>query len=386
MGDRELLHARCIGKVAEVDARAWDALANPDPARFNPFVAHAFLKALEDCGAISAKTGWQPRHLLLEDSRGTLVGAAPLYLKNHSYGEYVFDQPWVNAYARAGLRYYPKLQASVPVTPVPGPRLLARTKDVQVELARALVAEVENVGVSSLHVTFAPDTECGVLARAGFLRRLDQQFHWLNEGYACFDDFFATLTAGKRKSIRKERLKAREDGVTFEWLSGRDLGEAHWDAFFAFYMDTGMRKWGVPYLNRAFFSLIGAAMPERILLVLAMRGGRAIAGALNFIGGETLYGRYWGAIEHRPFLHFETCYYQAIDFAIAHGLKTVEAGAQGAHKLMRGYRPVATHSAHWIADPDFRRAIADWLAEEREEVQAEMAGLEFHLPFKTKIG
>ena len=384
MGDREALSARCIGKIADVDARAWDALANPDDAQFNPFVAHAFFKALEDSGCVCTETGWRPRHLLLEDARGALVGAAPLYLKSHSYGEYVFDQAWVNAYARAGLRYYPKLQVSVPVTPVTGPRLLARNKDARRELAQALIAEAEKIGVSSLHVTFATEPECRELARGGFLLRLDRQFHWLNENYSSFDDFLGALSSEKRKKLRKERLKAREDGISFEWITGRDLKEHHWDAFYDFYIDTGGRKWGAPYLDRKFFSLIGAAMAERILLVMAKRGGKFIAGALNFIGGDTLYGRNWGAMEPHRFLHFEACYYQAIEFAIQHGLARVEAGAQGEHKLARGYRPVATHSAHWIANEDFRRAIAAWLAGEREAVEAEIAGLEAHLPFKRK--
>jgi hypothetical protein len=360
----------------------WDALANPSGARTNPFVSHAFLHALEASGSATAETGWQPAHVLVED-RGTPIAAAPMYVKSHSYGEYVFDHAWAEAFARAGGEYYPKLQVAVPFTPVTGPRLLTgENAAARQPLAAAMTAFAKRLGVSSLHITFPTEDEARTLAAAGYLERHDQQFHWHNENYGDFAEFLAQLSSIKRKNLRRERAEAVKNDVTIEWLTGSDLKEAHWDAFFAFYMDTGSRKWGSPYLTRDFFSRIGETMAERILLVMAKRNGRHIAGALNFIGADTLYGRNWGAIEHHPFLHFELCYYQAIEFAIARGLKVVEAGAQGAHKLARGYLPARTFSLHWIEHAGLRNAVAHYLKQERRAVDEDMATLADHAPFK----
>ena len=355
-------------------AADWDACANPDPALFNPFVAHAFLAALEAAGTVGGRTGWTPRHLVLKDDCGGVAGCAPAYLKSHSQGEYVFDHSWADAFTQAGGDYYPKLQIAVPFTPVPGRRLLARPGPGEVEreaaLAAAAAAVVERNGLSGAHITFLSEGEWQRLGERGFLQRTDQQFHWGNAGYTTFEDFLNSLASRKRKTVRKEREQALSDGLTVEWITGRDITEAHWDVFFAFYMDTGSRKWGRPYLNRKFFSLLGAAMAERCLLILVKRGNRAIAGALNMIGGDCLYGRYWGAVEQHPCLHFEVCYYQAIDFAIQHRIARVEAGAQGEHKLARGYLPTKTYSAHFIAHKGLRRAIADYLERERAYVDA----------------
>jgi len=357
-----------------VAAADWDACANPDPALFNPFVAHAFLAALEAAGTVGGRTGWTPRHLVLKDDCGGVAGCAPAYLKSHSQGEYVFDHSWADAFTQAGGDYYPKLQIAVPFTPVPGRRLLARPGPGEVEreaaLAAAAAAVVERNGLSGAHITFLSEGEWQRLGERGFLQRTDQQFHWGNAGYTTFEDFLNSLASRKRKTVRKEREQALSDGLTVEWITGRDITEAHWDVFFAFYMDTGSRKWGRPYLNRKFFSLLGAAMAERCLLILVKRGNRAIAGALNMIGGDCLYGRYWGAVEQHPCLHFEVCYYQAIDFAIQHRIARVEAGAQGEHKLARGYLPTKTYSAHFIAHKGLRRAIADYLERERAYVDA----------------
>ena len=361
-------------RIADVAAADWDACANPDPALFNPFVAHAFLAALEAAGSVGGRTGWTPRHLVLKDDCGGVAGCAPAYLKSHSQGEYVFDHSWADAFTQAGGDYYPKLQIAVPFTPVPGRRLLARPGPGEAEreaaLAAAAAAVVERNGLSGAHITFLTESEWQRLGQRGFLQRTDQQFHWRNEGYATFEDFLGSLASRKRKTVRKEREQALSDDLTVEWVTGRDITEAHWDAFFAFYMDTGSRKWGRPYLNRKFFSLLGAAMPERCLLILVKRGNRAIAGALNMIGGDCLYGRYWGAVEQHPCLHFEVCYYQAIEFAIQHKIARVEAGAQGEHKLARGYLPTKTYSAHFIAHKGLRRAIADYLERERAHVDA----------------
>jgi uncharacterized protein len=361
-----------VPSIAEIDAAQWDACANPDPATFNPFVSHAFLKALETSRTVGRTTGWLPRHLVLEDENGKVAAAAPAYVKSHSQGEYVFDHAWAEAYVQAGGRYYPKLQIAVPFTPVPGPRLLVKPgpKAIADEelLASAAIEVARQGGLSSIHLTFLSADTATRLRTLGFLTRTGQQFHWQNRGYASFDDFLATLTSRKRKAVRKEREAALAPGIEIEHLTGPAITEAHWDAMFAFYTDTGNRKWGRPYLNRAFFSELGRVMPERSLLVMAKRDGRYIAGALNLIGGDCLYGRYWGAIEHHPALHFEVCYYQAIEFAIASGLARVEAGAQGEHKLARGYLPVETYSAHWISDPGLRRAVERFLVRESEMV------------------
>lgn len=353
---------------------------------YNPFNSHGFLSALEESGSATAETGWLGHHLLLEDAAGTLIGAVPCYLKSHSRGEYVFDHGWADAYQRAGGRYYPKLQAAIPFTPATGPRLMAapgrHQAEVRALLAGGLRQVTEQLGVSSVHITFLPEDELAAFEGQGYLHRTDQQFHFLNAGYRDHDDFLDTLTSRKRKALKKERRAALENGITIEWLTGSDLTETIWDQFFAFYMDTGSRKWGRPYLTRDFYSLIGERMAEDILLVMAKRSGRYIAGAINFIGSDTLFGRHWGCIEEHPFLHFEVCYHQAIDFALAKGLKKVEAGAQGEHKLARGYQPVTTHSAHFIAHAGLRRAVADYLEHERREVEQIGEYLGEHTPFR----
>jgi predicted N-acyltransferase len=373
-----------VPSVSDIQAEDWDACASPlvlstvsgdscvnSKATYNPFVSHAFFSAVEASGSASARTGWGPRHLIAKLD-GTVAGIVPCYLKSHSQGEYVFDRGWADAYERAGGRYYPKLQASVPFTPATGPRLLIRggvdQDQIGTALASGLVALCGVSKASSAHVTFAREAESKFLAEHGFLQRTDQQFHWHNHGFASFDDFLATLNSRHRKAIKRERREAVAAGITIHWLTGSDITEDAWDAFFAFYMETGSRKWGRPYLTRAFFSLVGKSMPKDVLLVMARRNNRWVAGAINFIGSDTLFGRNWGAIEHHPFLHFEVCYYQAIDFAIKRGLKTVEAGAQGEHKIARGYLPQTTYSAHYIADPDLRRAISDYLKRERAYV------------------
>lgn len=353
---------------------------------YNPFLSHAYLSSLEESGSATAKTGWQGHHLLLEDEAGMLIGAVPAYLKSHSQGEYVFDHSWADAFERAGGRYYPKLQCSVPFTPATGPRLLARdgssADDVRSALAQGVAAAALQTGLSSAHVTFLSERELRFLEQARFLHRTDQQFHFINRGYSNHDEFLNELSSSKRKNLRKERRAAVENGITIEWLTGSDLTEDIWDQFFAFYMDTGSRKWGRPYLTRQFYSLIGERMPDDILLVMAKRNGRFIAGAINFIGEDALYGRHWGCIEDQPFLHFEVCYHQAIDFALAKGLQRVEAGAQGEHKLARGYLPVTTHSCHFIAHAGLRRAIDDYLQRERREVQYAGEYLSEHSPFR----
>jgi predicted N-acyltransferase len=347
------------------------------------------LSSLEASFSVGERTGWQPRHLLVEAADGSLLGAAPCYVKSHSRGEYVFDQGWAEAFERAGGDYYPKLQVAVPFTPVTGPRLLARpgplAEAVRGALADALVEITTASELSSAHVTFLTEPEWRALCERGFLQRTDQQFHWENAGYASFDDFLGRLASRKRKTIRRERKEAFEPGIEVCWLTGSDLTEAVWDAFFAFYMDTGSRKWGRPYLTREFFSIVGEKMRDRIILVMAKRAGRWIAGAINFLGADTIYGRNWGAIEHHPFLHFELCYYQAIDYAIAHKLARVEAGAQGEHKLARGYLPKTTYSAHFIANPALRRAVAEYLARERAYVRAGGEELAAAAPFRKDL-
>ena len=355
----------------------------------NPFISHEFLLSLEESASVGGRTGWQPRHLLAESRDGGLLGVAPCYLKSHSRGEYVFDRGWAEAFERAGGDYYPKLQVAVPFTPVTGSRLLAApgplADGVRGGLAEALIEITTASELSSAHVTFLTEPEWRELGKRGFLQRTDQQFHWENDGYASFEDFLAALASRKRKTIRRERKEALSAGVEVLWLTGQDLTESVWDAFFAFYMETGSRKWGRPYLTREFFSVVATKMRDRILLVMARRAGRWIAGAINFIGADTLYGRDWGSIEHHPFLHFEICYYQAIDYAIAHGLKRVEAGAQGEHKLSRGYMPHTTYSAHFIANPALRRAVADYLSRERLYVQATAEELAAAAPFRKDL-
>ncbi|MBN8241431.1 N-acetyltransferase [Nitratireductor aquimarinus] len=375
---------------ADMPASDWEALAGAGPqaagAPYNPFVSHAFLSSLEESGCAVRESGWLGQHLFLRSEEGVLLGAVPCYLKSHSQGEYVFDHGWADAFERAGGHYYPKLQVSVPFTPATGPRLLVRDgiapDAVRHALAEGLKTLTDRLGVSSVHVTFARDEDIAALDDAGFLLRTDQQFHFFNRGYENYDDFLGTLASRKRKALKKERRTALENGIEIEWLTGAGLTEAVWDDFFAFYLDTGSRKWGRPYLNRRFFSLIGERMADDILLVMARREGRYIAGAINFIGSDTLFGRNWGCIEHHPFLHFEVCYHQAIEFAIARGLSTVEAGAQGQHKLARGYEPVTTRSAHYIPHPGLRRAVAQYLELERRDVAEINRVLETHTPFR----
>jgi hypothetical protein len=389
------LRIRVLPSLAEIPVAAWDACANPGAASgssalpYNPFISHDFLRSLEASGSSVARTGWQPQHLVAEDESGAALGVAPCYLKSHSRGEYVFDRGWAEAYERAGGDYYPTLQVSVPFTPATGRRLLAapghRSHEVEAALAQGLVELARLREASSAHVTFMPEREWHLLAGRGFLQRTDQQFHWENAGYATFDDFLGALAARKRKVLKRERRDALANGITVDWLTGSDLTEAAWDHFFAFYMDTGSRKWGRPYLTREFFSLVSDKMADRIVLVMAKRAGRYVAGALNFIGSDTLFGRHWGAIEHHPFLHFELCYYQAIDFAIARKLARVEAGAQGEHKLARGYVPTTTFSAHYIVDPALRRAIADYLVRERAYVEAAGREMGDMTPFRKDL-
>jgi len=387
MSRRREARVEVVPRIGDIAPQAWDACANPDPATYNPFLAHAFLKALEDAGTVGGRSGWLPQHLALKlDGEEELAACAPCYVKSHSQGEYVFDRGWAEAYERAGGSYYPKLQIAVPFTPVPGRRLLARPgpdADANTKLlATAAVELVERNDLSGLHVTFLTEAEWLSLGDKGFLKRTDQQFHWNNASYASFDDFLSSLASRKRKAVRKEREQALSAGLEITRLTGADITEASWDALFAFYMQTGSRKWGRPYLNRKFFSLLGQTMGERCLIVLVKRASRPIAGALHVIGGDCLYGRYWGAIEHHPCLHFEVCYYQAIDFAIEHKLARVEAGAQGEHKLARGYLPTSTYSAHFIADPSLRRAIADYLKRERAYVDAAGKELAEYAPFR----
>ncbi|PSJ59839.1 GNAT family N-acetyltransferase [Mesorhizobium soli] len=375
-------------------ARAeWESLTgtsrNESGNPYNPFISYEFLSSLEESGCAVRRSGWMGHHLRLEAPGGRLLGAVPCYVKSHSQGEYVFDHGWADAFERAGGRYYPKLQASVPFTPATGPRLLAHrvadADNVRAALASGLKLVTDKIGVSSAHVTFATEDDVAALEAAGFLTRTDQQFHFFNENYSSYDDFLATLASRKRKALKKERREALAHGIEIDWLTGSDLTERVWDDFFAFYMDTGSRKWGRPYLNRTFFSLIGERMRDDILLVMARRNGRYIAGAINFIGSDTLFGRNWGCIEDHPYLHFEVCYHQAIDFAIANKLRVVEAGAQGEHKLARGYRPVTTRSAHYIVHAGLRNAVAGYLEREREEVEQIGEYLDEHSPFRKDL-
>jgi predicted N-acyltransferase len=371
--------AKLVGSVKEIGAARWNAAANPDGVPDpHPFTTHEFFMALEESGSASAEAGWQPCHLLTDG------GVMPLYLKGHSQGEYVFDHAWADALERAGGDYYPKLQCAVPFTPVTGPRLLAQTDAAKRELLQLAAGAMGQIGASSLHITFPTQDEWTLAGELGFLQRSGQQFHWTNDGYRDFADFLSRLSSAKRKNLRKERDSVAAAGVTFRWLSGDDITEAHWDTFFDFYMDTGGRKWGTPYLTRDFFSRLGHSLRHQTLLVLAMKDGHAIAGALNLFGAGVLYGRNWGCSAYIPFLHFETCYYQAIDFAIQRGLKRVEAGAQGEHKLLRGYMPVETYSAHVIAHPGLKRAVADYLARERDAVREHITELSAHGPFRKQ--
>ncbi len=372
--------------VSALGRDAWDGCNDAEGYARNPFTSFDFLSALEESGCVGGRTGWSPTHLSVEDPAGGTLGVMPLYVKTHSQGEYVFDHAWADAYMRAGGDYYPKLQCAAPFSPVTGPRLIVRPgPDAEAAFDTLLggaVALCGRVKASSLHVTFPLEREWRRMGEAGMLLRQDQQYHWENAGYATFDDFLAALSSNRRKTIRRERRDAQA-GLEIVALTGAELTEAHWDAFFAFYQAAGARKWGRPYLNRRFFSLLGERMADRVLLLMARREGRWIAGALNLIGGDTLYGRNWGAVEEVPFLHFELCYYQAAEHAIRLGLKRVEAGAQGQHKIARGYLPSPVYSAHWIADPALRKPVERYLAQERAAVEGEMAYLQAeHSPFR----
>ncbi len=375
------LNIQVIGELAAIDRAIWDRLANPPRETFDPFVSWDFLQALEQSECVGASSGWRPAHLLARDASGAAIGAMMLYAKEHSYGEYVFDHGWADALARAGERYYPKLQCAVPFTPVPGRRVFAADAAVESALAQAAISLARRAGASSVHATFCGADLCARLAPLGYLTRAGLQYHWRNRGYSCFDDFLGALSSQKRKAIRRERARACE-GVSIKRLRGDDIMASDWDFFFSCYMDTGSRKWGSPYLNREFFALLGERMSEHCVLFVAETQGRKIASALNLIGGEALFGRYWGRVEDAPFLHFELCYYQAIELAIELGLARVEAGAQGEHKLARGYLPAPTYSAHWIEHRGLREAVAGFLKLETPAVAEEAEALADHAPFK----
>ncbi|MFC0811611.1 GNAT family N-acetyltransferase [Paracoccus panacisoli] len=366
------LSVSVLPAIAEIEATAWDGCGAAAGLRGDPFTTHRFLAALEASGSVGRGTGWQPAHLVARDG-AAVVGVAPLYLKTHSQGEYIFDHHWADAWQRAGGRYYPKLQSAVPFTPATGPRLIADSPAVQAALLAAMAEVAGQAGFSSAHVTFCTAAERRLGEAQGWLGRTTTQYHWQNDGYADYEDFLSRLSSRKRKALRKERARANEFGGRIRALRGDEIAPRHWDAMWAFYQDTGGRKWGRPYLTRAFFEALHETMRDDCLLVIAERDGRAVAGALNLIGADTLYGRYWGCIEDHPFLHFELCYHRAIDWAIAHGLARVEAGAQGEHKLARGYLPAATHSIHWIADPGFCAALAAHLEDEDAAVGDDMA-------------
>jgi predicted N-acyltransferase len=376
MADREAeFVAKIAAGVSGLNAQAWDRIAGDS----DPFVSHAFLSALERSGSVGPGTGWTPAPILVEDDSSHLLAAAPAYLKSHSQGEYVFDHGWADAWERAGGDYYPKLQVAVPFTPVPGPRLLGSRPQ---HLLVAIETVTMQNDMSSAHITFVDDSGAAEAERRGWLMRHGIQYHWFNRGYGSFDEFLAALRSTKRKAIRKERAAARE-GLDFVALRGAEIGAAEWDAMWAFYQDTGSRKWGHPYLTREFFDLAGEALGDKLLLFLALRDGRPIAGALNLVGGDALYGRYWGCTEEVPFLHFELCYYQAVEWAIEHRLASVQAGAQGEHKLARGYEPVITRSAHFIPNPSFKAAVADFLQTERTAISGEVAWLRAALPYRS---
>ncbi len=388
MTDDAQLELSALNTLAAIDPVEWDACACPEVADggrpIDPFTTHRFLLALEESGSVGVGTGWEPRYLVVRED-GEVIAVAPLYAKGHSQGEYIFDHNWAHAWERAGGRYYPKLQIAVPFTPVTGRRFLTRagheSTGFEALVQGALHIATQN-NLSSVHATFCTEEEARCGADIGLLHRVTQQYHWTNDGYETFDDFLAALSSRKRKAMRRERRVAQGFGGEIVALTGEHLLPEHWDAFWTFYQDTGARKWGTPYLTRSFFDIAQATMRDDILLILAMREGRAVAGALNFIGRHTLFGRYWGAIEHHDCLHFELCYYQAIDHAIARGLSTVEAGAQGEHKLARGYLPVETHSLHWMADEGFSRAVADYLRAERRAVDEDIEVLTSYGPFR----
>ena len=378
----EQITVKVVANMSEVDAGGWDACVGGR----NPFVSHAFLNALEESGSVTARTGWQPQHLVVEDENGDVAACAPLYLKSHSYGEYVFDWGWADAWERAGGSYYPKLQSAVPFTPATGPRLLIREgapDKLHDILLSAMVQLARQHEVSSLHITFPPKEQWDRMGAAGFLKRTGKQFHWENRGYESFDDFLGRLASRKRKAIRKERREVRDQGVRLRALGGDEITPGHWDAFYHFYIDTIDRKWGRPYLNREFFAILGETLSELAVMVVGEEDGDLICGALNLKGEDTLYGRNWGCSKDIRFLHFEACYYQAIDYAIEHGLRWVEAGAQGPHKIQRGYLPREIYSAHYIDDPGFANAVKDFVEREAREVDYEIAGLMQYSPYRS---
>ena len=372
--------------IREIDQSCWDKCAAPKGSTFDPFTSYSFLRALEESKSACSESGWSPCHLGLESSCGELLGIVPSYLKSHSQGEYVFDYAWADAFERAGGRYYPKLQISIPFTPATGRRLLVSdrvdSKGLETELAQGLLSLADRVKASSVHLTFLEKEQWQGLSKLGFLQRTHSQFHWENQDYRSFSEFLDSLASKKRKNIKRERKGAIESGVVIERITGKEILERHWDAFYNFYLDTANRKWGSAYLTREFFSMVGQTMAEHILLIMCKKGGRYIAGAINFIGSECLYGRNWGCVEDYPYLHFEVCYYQAIDFAIENNLKRVEAGAQGAHKLARGYMPIHTYSSHWIANNSFSEAVSSYLDQERQHVDQEIDFVEKKGPFK----
>lgn len=378
----DTLTATIVEASADIDAVTWNRLAAASDPQGNPFLDHAFFLALEQSGSATRKTGWAPRHVLLSDG-GQVIGLVPMFEKTHSQGEYVFDHGWANGFEQAGGHYYPKLQASVPFTPVTTPKLLTATREPAIKqaLLTAAASYAARRGLSSVHATFVPEEEARLAAEAGWLLRTDTQYHWHNAGFGSFEEYLETMSSRHRKVTRRERRDAL-DGLTVKWLTGADLTESRWDAFFDFYQDTGSRKWGRPYLNRKFFSLLSAAMADRVVLMFAYDGDEPVAGTLSMLGKDALYGRYWGATREVPFLHFELCYYQAIDYAIAHGLSTVEAGAQGEHKLARGYAPATTYSVHWIGHEGLRSAIDRFVRQERAAVAREQAALNGMTPFK----
>lgn len=385
MADQPTLRATIHSSTASIPADIWNSLVpSTDGVTDNPFLDHAFFLALEESGCATPKTGWQPQHILLSDESEQPLGLMPLFLKSHSMGEYVFDHGWADALERAGGSYYPKLQCSVPFTPATAPKLLVPSGNAAI--TAALLSTAQQLAIqreaSSVHATFVPEAEADATSGDGWLKRLDTQFHWHNDGFASFDEFLETLSSRKRKTIKRERRDALADGLTIKWLSGADLREEHWDAFYDFYEDTGARKWGRPYLNRKFFSLLNESIADRIVLMLAYDGPTPIAGAINFVGNDRIFGRNWGCTRDVPFLHFELCYYQAIDYAIEHKLAVVEAGAQGEHKLARGYAPATTYSVHWLAHPGLREAVADYLERERRSVEHSQEVLEQYTPFR----
>ena len=373
--------AEVIDSLDAVKAADWDRLAGSD----NPFISHAYLYALEESGCVTAETGWQPQHILIFDPSDTLIGAMPLYLKNHSYGEYVFDHGWANAYERIGRHYYPKMQSSIPFTPATSPKFLIDKDQDHEHIIGLLLNAAQQLtnarDASSLHITFIDKLSCSSASNFGMLDRNDIQYHWHNNNYRCFEDFLARLSSRKRKQIKKERKSIETSGIKIRWLTGGDIKKEDWDSFYQFYIDTGNRKWGTPYLNRGFFNTIGHCLPKNIVLMMAYIDDIAIAGALNFIGGNVIYGRHWGCSQNVKNLHFELCYYQAIDYAIAHNLSYVEAGAQGQHKLARGYIPTKTYSAHWLSDPEFQEAVSHYLEGERVQIDLVIKALNLHTPY-----